>query len=97
MRVAAVPVVLAGSCLALLLAPIAHGHDGFHTAAGHYAEDSGSHDIAAEPAMAARTQRATRSDARAAALAAAGDEHLVGQWSPVVHWPVVGVHVALLP
>ena len=33
---------------------------------------------------------------RAAAAAVTGNEHEVGQWGPVVDWPVVGVHVALL-
>ena len=36
-------------------------------------------------------------DARAAAAAVAANEHEVGRWGPLVDWPVVGVHVALLP
>ena len=47
--------------------------------------------------MARHTRVATATDARAAAAAVAGDEHIVGQWGPVVPWPVVGVHVALMP
>ena len=35
-------------------------------------------------------------DAQAAAAAVTGNEDEVGQWGPVVDWPVVGVHVALL-
>ena len=33
----------------------------------------------------------------AAAAAVAADPGQVGQWGPVVNWPVVGIHVALLP
>ena len=40
---------------------------------------------------------ATAPDAAAAAAAVTGTEGDVGQWGPVVDWPVVGVHVALLP
>jgi hypothetical protein len=94
---AAVRILLAVIALAALPASMALGHDGFETAAGHRAEDSGTHDAAAEPAMVARTQRVTRSDARAATVAVAGDEHLVGRWGPLVNWPVVGIHVVLLP
>ena len=32
-----------------------------------------------------------------AAVAVAGSPQDVGEWGPVVQWPVVGVHVALLP
>ena len=31
-----------------------------------------------------------------AAAAVAGDEGEVGQWGPVIDWPVVGIHMALL-
>ena len=51
-----------------------------------------------------RSERSTRTrapsralDAWAAAAAVAGAPQDVGQWGPVVDWPVVGVHVALLP
>ena len=47
--------------------------------------------------MAEHTRSVTAADASAAAAAVAGNEHLVGQWGPVVDWPVVGVHVALMP
>ena len=43
------------------------------------------------------TASATRADAKLAAAAVAGNEHLVGQWGPVQDWPVVGIHAALLP
>ena len=98
MRVsAAVRIVGICAVLALTAAPDALGHGDLDTAAGHHAQDAVTHDAAAEAAMVAHTRRATRADAQAAALAAAGDEHLVGRWGPVVDWPVVGIHVALLP
>ena len=42
------------------------------------------------------TRAPSRRAAGAAAAAAAGAPQDVGQWGPVVDWPVVGVHVALL-
>ena len=52
------------------------------------------------PAMERRSERRTRAatakDAEAAAAAVTGDAGHVGQWGPVVDWPVVGVHAALL-
>jgi len=50
-----------------------------------------------ERALTRETQQATAADARAAALAVAGAPEDVGTWSAPVDWPVVGVHVALLP
>ena len=47
-------------------------------------------------ALTGRT-RGHGADARAAAAAVTGDEHLVGSWGPLTDWPVVGVHVALMP
>ena len=86
-------VLAAGLVLALIPASVASGHG---NAVDHLAEDS-VHDVAAEPRMAEHTRSVTAADARAAAAAVAGDEHLVGQWGPVVDWPVVGVHNALMP
>ena len=74
----------------------AHAHHPINTAEGHAEEDS----VALTPAMEARfVQRtAAAGDAEAeAAAAAVGDEHQVGQWGPVIDWPVVGIHMALLP
>jgi hypothetical protein len=86
-------VLAAGLVLALIPASVASGHG---NAVDHLAEDS-VHDVAAEPRMAQHTRSVTAADARTAAAAVAGDEHLVGQWGPVVDWPVVGVHNALMP
>ena len=67
------------------------------TVRGHKAEDSVAHDPAAERGLARQTVAATAADAQAAEAAVAGNEHQVGSWGPLVDWPVVGVHVALLP
>ena len=40
---------------------------------------------------------ATAADAAAAAATVTGNAGQVGQWGPVVDWPVVAVHMALLP
>ena len=85
--------LVAGLALALAPASTALGHG---NAADHLAEDS-VHDAAAEPRMSERTRTVTAADARAAVAAVVGDEHLVGQLEPVVDWPVVGVHNALMP
>jgi chitodextrinase len=66
------------------------------TLRGHTAEDSVAHVPAEERALAQRTLAATASDAQAAQAAVVGNEHEVGTWGPLVDWPVVGVHVALL-
>ena len=84
---------VAGLALALAPAPVALGHG---NAADHLAEDS-VHNAAAEPRMSEHTRTVTAADARTAAAAVAGDEHLVGRWGPVADWPVVGVHNALMP
>jgi hypothetical protein len=75
----------------------AQAHDGVDTPEGHAAEDAVVHTAAQERALSAHTRAATATAARAAALATAGGPQDVGQWGPVVDWPVVGVHVALLP
>src|SRR5215211_8955418 len=86
-------IIVAGLALALAPASTALGHG---NAADHLAEDS-VHDAAAEPRLQARTQRLTAADARAAAAALTGNEHVTGQWGPLSDWPVVGVHNALMP
>jgi chitodextrinase len=74
------------------------GHPGsVNTVRDHMAEDSVAHGPAAERQLARSTLAATAPDAQAAAAAVAGNEHQVGSWGPLVNWPVVGVHAALLP
>src|SRR4051795_3632455 len=88
-----VAVVVSIAALAVLpSAALAHGE---RARAG---EDSVPLDhTAKEPRLSTITNRTTASDAAAAAAAVTGTEGDVGQWGPVVDWPVVGVHVALLP
>ncbi len=98
MRVsAAVRVILASSVLVFAPAPAAFAHGGIDSADGHFDEDAAVHDVSAESRLSATTREVTAADVRAAAAAVAGNEHDVGQWGPVVDWPVVGVHVALMP
>jgi WD40 repeat protein len=80
-----------------LVAPGAGAHDGVDTAAGHAAEDAVTLTPAQERTLDAHTLAVSRraSNASAAVLTAAPQD--MGQWGPVVDWPVVGVHVALLP
>lgn len=85
--------VLAGA----LSAPPAGAHDDVSSAPGHSAEDAVTLTAADERALDARTRTVTAADARVAAAAIAGGPQDVGSWGPVVSWPVVGVHVALLP
>ena len=64
---------------------------------GHSSEDAVTHTAAQERALDAHTRAVTAFAASAAAAATAGAPQDVGEWGPVVDWPVVGVHVALLP
>src|SRR3954454_14883545 len=71
---------------------------GAHGALSHEAEDAVPADhLAKEPALERHTRQVTARDAANAAAALTGSPADVGQWGPVVDWPVVGVHVALLP
>jgi hypothetical protein len=92
----AVPILLVGlaGLLGLLLPAFAQAHEGMST---HEAEDSSPHAASAEPRLESFTSQATARDAAIAAAAVTGPVQDVGQWGPVVDWPVVGVHVALLP
>jgi Galactose oxidase-like, Early set domain/Bacterial Ig domain len=89
--------LIASTVLAALNAPGAAAHDGVETAAGHAAEDAVIHSASLERGLDAQTRAAIAADAAAAAAAVAGAPQDVGQWGPVVDWPVIGVHVALLP
>jgi hypothetical protein len=89
--------VLASFVAGALAAPPVGAHDDVSSAAGHAAEDAVGHTAAQERALGVHTRAVTAHDAMAAAAAVAGAPQDVGQWGPVVDWPVVGVHVALLP
>jgi hypothetical protein len=68
-----------------------------HTPEGHHAEDHVIHDAATEARLNRETLQRSAAPSQAAAAAVADDPGQVGQWGPVVDWPVVGIHVALLP
>ena len=88
---------IASVVVAALVASGAGAHDGVTTAAGHAAEDSVVHTAAQERALEAHTRAVTAGDAGVAAAAVAGAPQDVGEWGPVVDWPVIGIHAALLP
>jgi len=88
--------LIASALAALLVASGAGAHGGSMTADEHAAEDSVVHTAAQEQALDAHTLIVSARDANAAAAATVGAPQDVGEWGPVVDWPVVGVHVALL-
>jgi hypothetical protein len=91
-------VVVTALVVIAFFAPGVGADDGVMTADGHAAEDAVVHTAAQERALDAHTRSVTAFAASAAAAATAGaPPQDVGQWGPVVDWPVVGVHVALLP
>jgi hypothetical protein len=84
---------------AVLIAMAAPAAARAHTTAEEHKQDdtSAPRTPQEERALTRETQAATAADAKAAALAVAGAPEDVGTWSAPVDWPVVGVHVALLP
>src|SRR5690348_3483659 len=95
-----IPVVLSTALAAAIIAvgaPPALAHDDVSTVAGHAAEDAVLHTPGQEKLLDKLTVGASKPAAQAAAAALAGGPQDIGSWGPVVDWPVVGVHVALLP
>jgi len=88
--------VFAALILACLIPISATAHHPVKTVEGHIAEDSVAVTPAMEEWLGERTEAATDDDAAVAAAAVTGDEGEVGQWGPVIDWPVVGIHMALL-
>ena len=88
--------LIASLVVTALLTPVAGAHDGIMTSAGHAAEDAVVLTPAQERALDAHT-RTVSSMRRGAAAALPLAPQDFGEWGPVVDWPVVGVHVALLP
>ena len=88
--------LVASAAAAALGAPGAGAHDGVSTPAGHAAEDAVTLTPQQERALDVHTLAVSRRASRAAAPAVSGPQD-VGQWGPVADWPVVGIHVALLP
>ena len=93
-------VALAGLAVALLGAAVPTSSQAHHpptgTVSDHVEEDSVVHSPAKERRLERRTARITAPDVAVAQRRAPDDPDQVGQWGPVVDWPVVGVHVALL-
>lgn len=84
---------LLGTVLAFALAERAAAHEG----ESHAEYDYVVHTPAEERRLERQTEAITAPDAAAAAATPASvDPAVAGQWGPVVPWPVVGVHVALL-
>lgn len=71
-------------------------HD-VNTPAGHEAEDTVVHSAGFEAAANSGTRIRSAWASQAVDAAVAADPGQVGAWGPVVNWPVVGIHVALLP
>jgi Domain of unknown function (DUF1929)/Bacterial Ig domain len=89
-----------GAALAVAAAAATGGVASAHkvdTPQGHADEDAVAHDPATEKRLNKQTRAASAEPAAEAAAAVVGNEGEVGSWGPVVDWPVVGVHVALLP
>jgi hypothetical protein len=82
---------------AAFVAPGAGAHDGVMTAASHAAEDAVTLTPAQEQAFDYHTRAVSAPHAKAAAAQVAAAPQDVGQWGPVVDWPVVAINVALLP
>ena len=75
---------------------VVRAHD-INTPAGHQAEDAVVHDAASEALLDNGTRIRSAWASQATAAAVATDPGQAGQWGPVAAWPVVGIHVALLP
>jgi hypothetical protein len=90
-----VAVVLSILAVGSPTAALGHGED-TSTIRGHAAEDSVTHSPAEERRLERRTRAATAADAQTAAATVSGNEGQVGQWGPVVDWPVVAINTALL-
>jgi Domain of unknown function (DUF1929)/Bacterial Ig domain len=90
------PALLLLLSLALVAPGTALAHD-VSTAAGHRAEDNVLHDAAIEANLDKATRHSSAVLSRAATAAVTADPGQAGQWGSVVNWPVVGIHVALLP
>ena len=89
--------VIAALILACLVPTSAPAHHPVKTVEGHIEEDSVAVSPAMEEWLGRQTEAATESDARLAAAGVTGDEADVGRWGPVMDWPVVGIHMALMP
>jgi hypothetical protein len=81
----------------VLAAPAVAPAQNVHTLEGHHAEDHVVHDAATEARLNRETRQRSAAASEAAAAAVSDDPGQAGQWGPVTDWPVVGIHVSLLP
>ena len=88
-------VALGVTAIALATAGSAAAHD-VSTPGGHAEEDFVIHDRATEARLNQHTTMSSAAASRAAAEVT-GTEDEIGQWGPVVDWPVVAINAALLP
>lgn len=95
-RFATWPLVV-GSMLVLGTPAIGAANTSPETPQGHAMEDAVVLSPSAEARLSRRTFEQTRAASARAAAATAGDPGEVGQWGPVVDWPVVAINAALLP
>ena len=70
--------------------------DAHETADDHQRQDAVTHTPSEQRALERRTEALTDADADRAAARAVGTPDQVGSWGPVLDWPLVGIHVALL-
>src|SRR5436305_1263519 len=87
---------LVGVGLVLVVPAGASARTVVDTPQGHAAEDN----VVLTPSAEARLSResaANNAAARANVATVTGDPGVVGQWGPVVDWPVVAINAALLP
>src|SRR3954468_18320883 len=87
--------LFASMVLAALPTAPAGAHD--MTTADHAAEDAVVHTAAQEQSLDAHTKAVSAPDAARAAAAVTGGPQDIGQWGPVVDWPVIAINAALLP
>ena len=89
-------IVALGLAAALGVPGAVLAHD-VNTPAGHEAEDTVVHSAAFEAGANSGTSIRSAWASQAIDAAVAADPGQAGEWGPVVNWPVVGIHVALLP
>src|ERR1700750_2045411 len=86
---------IAAIAIAAFAAPAAMAD--VNTTAGHAAEDSVVQTPAQQETLTRHTLAVSAADATAAAATVVDNPHDVGMWGPVVPWPIVAIHAALLP
>ena len=93
MATAKLRVVLLAAIVAVAAGSRADAHE---SADAHQRQDAVTHTPSEERALERRTEVLTDADADRAAARAVGTPDQVGSWGPVLDWPLVGIHVALL-